>query len=64
MTQFDTLQIGSAATSVAAVTASIVTPHPLQIVSWSVAIIAALYSIYRGVRADYLQERKDDERAA
>ena len=52
MTQLDTLQIGSAATSVTAAAASTVTPHPLQLLAWVVAIAAGIFSIYRGVMAD------------
>ena len=63
MTNLDSLQVGSAATSVAAATASMVTPHPLQILTWCVAIAAGLYSIWRGIHADYLRERKDDNNA-
>lgn len=52
MTHVDSLQMGSAATSVTAAAASVVAPHPLQYVVWAVAIIAGLYSIYRGYTSD------------
>lgn len=62
MTQFDSLQAGSAVTSVTAATLGHVAPHPLQYVVWIVAIIAGIYSIYRGWSADrraYNAERND-----
>ena len=52
MTHFDSLQAGSAATSVTAATLGHVAPHPLQYVVWIVAIVAGVYSIYRGWVAD------------
>lgn len=52
MTQIDSLQIGSAATSVTAAAASHIAPHPLQYIVWIVAIVAGVFSIYRGWAAD------------
>ena len=42
MTQLDSLQIGSAATSVTAAAASHIAPHPLQYIVWIVAIVAGV----------------------
>jgi hypothetical protein len=53
MTHFDSLQVGSAVTSATAATAAtMMQPHPLQILGWLVAIAAGLFSIYRGWAAD------------
>jgi hypothetical protein len=52
MTHFDSLQVGSAATSVTAATLGHIAPHPLQYLVWIVAIIAGVFSIYRGWAAD------------
>lgn len=52
MTHIDSLQAGSAVTSVTAATLGHVAPHPLQYVVWIVAIVAGVYSIYRGWSAD------------
>ena len=52
MTHVDSLQAGSAATSITAAAASVVTPHPLQIAVWVIAILAGVYSIYRGFMSD------------
>ena len=60
MTHLDSLQVGGAATSITAAAASIVTPHPLQYLVWIVAIVAGVFSIYRGWAAD---RRAEQERA-
>jgi hypothetical protein len=60
MTHVDTLQVGGAVTSVTAAAASHIAPHPLQYLVWIVAIVAGVFSIYRGWAAD---RRAEQERA-
>lgn len=58
MTHIDSLQAGSAVTSVTAATLGHMAPHPMQYAVWIVAIIAGVYSIYRGV----VSERREREK--
>jgi len=57
----DSTEVGSTVLSGAsALAGTVLSPHPLQIIAWAVAIIAGLYAIYRGYKA----ERRADEAAA
>jgi hypothetical protein len=60
MTHFDSLQVGSAATSVTAATLGHMAPHPLQYAVWILAIVSAVYSIYRGWAADRKADKQTD----
>lgn len=60
MTHVDSLQVGGAVTSVTAAAASTIAPHPLQYLVWIVAIVAGVFSIYRGWAADRRAYNKEE----
>lgn len=55
----DSAETGGALLSIGSVVASTVAPHPLQILAWVVAILAGIYAIYRGWKAEKRAEERD-----
>lgn len=55
----DTAEVTGAMISGGSIAASTALPHPLQIAAWIIAIVAGVFTIYRGFRAEQRAARHE-----